>query len=204
MTIALLCAKSCGSFPQELQCVEFCTHFSVSGLYATDLNFANTPTSLSIRKTGKSALWGKKTLLAFGWHLAGQEESQPLKRFSQGVPPVSGNWASLDCVQLRPLTAFAERAPKSRDLVDWAACCALSRACSFFPHLGTVFHSSPREMATPEIPGGFSSGKRLECRWEVGGRGSSSDALCGEFFFHLDCMFTVGEGGDAIASPNGL
>ena len=65
-----------------------------------------------------------------------------LKRFSQGVPPVSGNWASLDCVQLRPLTAFAERAPKSRDLVDWAA--------AHFP--APVLFSPPPRNCVPQLP----------------------------------------------------
>ena len=142
MTIALLCAKSCGSFPQGLQCVEFCTHFSVSGLYATDPNFANTPTSLSIRKTGKSALWGKKNPIGLRVALGRPRRITALKRFSQGVPPVSGNWASLDCVQLRPLTAFAERAPKSRDLVDWAA--------AHFP--APVLFSPPPRNCVPQLP----------------------------------------------------
>lgn len=153
-----------------------------SGLYATDINFANTPTSLSISIKLANPPSRGKALLVFGWHLAGQEESQPLKRFSLGVSPVSGNWASFDCVQLRLLTAFAERAPESRDLVNWATE-HFPAPVLVYPHLRTVSHSSPREMVTPEILGGFSLWQQLECVWEVGGRGSlSCEALRGEFF----------------------
>lgn len=153
-----------------------------SGLYTTDLNFANAPTFLSISVKLANPPSRGKTLLVFGWHLAGQEESQSLKRFSQGVSPVSGNWASFDSIQLRLLTAFAEGAPESRDLVD-SATAHFPAPVVVSPTSGLCPTAPPEKWVTPEILGGFSLGQQLECVWEMGGRGSSScGALRGDFF----------------------
>ena len=127
----------------------------------------------------------------------GGEESQPLKRLRKGVSPVSGNWASFDCVQLRPLPVDG-RSGLLR---------TFPRLVTFPP--GTVSHGSPRVVVAPEILGGFSSGQQLA--WSVAGSWGTEGLQAVRHLLHTGFYFPLrlyvhcgGVGRDAKASPGDL